>query len=186
MLQIKCNMSKNKKKQLSWTLKPLHIFCLVLVFFIGMCWSFILGLFIGRGYNPPFIENKKEEYKPEVKNNSIIPSEKLTFLDNLRKIDKKRDNINKHNNKVNENKKYIFIYQCGSFKHRKDAEESIIKLSKIINKYEYNLNIEKIKINNTIWNRVILKVNATDKENQEIQKKLKENKINFFLKNKSN
>ncbi|KUJ95873.1 MAG: DedD protein [Desulfonauticus sp.] len=178
-------MDKKKTKNLfSWQLTPIRITCIVLIFFIGMCWSFILGIFVGRGYKPPFleIENKKEIKQDE----NIIPSEELTFLDALRKKDNlKQDKSNSFpttNSIEKEEDKFVYIYQCGSFKNKKDAESLKLKLEKLSLKYKHEIYLEEVNIKKEKWTRVMMKIISTKQENESIQDTLQKNNITFFIK----
>jgi len=88
-------MVKNSKKQTQITLRPISIIYTLLIFFIGMCWAFILGIIIGRGYNiqqllPSYFASNKTQQKATPKNKEPISSTQLDFFDQLKKNTVKR------------------------------------------------------------------------------------------------
>jgi len=181
-------MSRKKNKKISWELTPIRIVYITLIFFIGMCWSFILGLFIGRGYNPPLIDIKHQE-KIKKEETKVLPAEELTFLDALRKKRNKEKKVEIQDNKIKSiNKKQdkiIYTYQCGSFKNKNDAKKLKSKLDRLIKDYNHKTYLEEVEIKKETWTRVILQLTLTRQENENIQNILQKNNIVFFIRSQS-
>ncbi|MDQ7032529.1 MAG: hypothetical protein Q9M37_07425 [Desulfonauticus sp.] len=214
--------TKKKKSTFKLELNSTRLIYLVLIFFIGMCWAFILGLIVGRGYNlnkiipqnnTPKITSKKQE--------KIIPPEKLVFMDKLQETSKQKkeqtetqqakqiSNQNKtptkkdlkKNNKqtnkkikketkknkpksVQKTKTYKYVYQFAAYKKQHLAQAYLKtvrkQLKNFCQKENCSFTLEKAKIKNTTWYRVLLIV-KTSKNTSQISGIIKKSGLKKFI-----
>lgn len=171
---------------------------LLLFVFLAMIWSFILGVFIGRGYNP-------EDYVPELarvmpgdeqkaressKSSDTLKAEDLDFLQRLtspgskEKKQKTEKTIAKPAAKPKEapsrpepqvtGDKYEFLYQVAAFR---DMEKADALHSKLMQS-GITASITKVFKGSQHWYRVLVSFRGTESQAKTVKSKLYELGIN--------
>ncbi len=171
---------------------------LLLFVFLAMIWSFILGVFIGRGYNP-------EDYVPELarvmpgdeqkaressKSSDTLKAEDLDFLQRLtspgskEKEQKTEKTIAKPAAKPKEapsrpepqvtGDKYEFLYQVAAFR---DMEKADALHSKLMQS-GITASITKVFKGSQHWYRVLVSFRGTESQAKTVKSKLYELGIN--------
>lgn len=189
---------KTKKSGFKLELGVKGGFYLLLFVFLAMIWSFILGVFIGRGYNP-------EDYVPELAR--VMPGEEqkgresskpsdtlkavdLDFLQRLtgpeseekkRKAKKTRAKpAVKTKETLSEPKrestgeKYEFLYQVAAFR---DMEKAEVLHSRLMQS-GITASITKVFKGSQHWYRVLVGFRGTESQAQTVKNKLDELGIN--------
>jgi len=171
---------------------------LLLFVFLAMIWSFILGVFIGRGYNP-------EDYVPELarvmpgeerkaressKSSDTLQAEDLDFLQRLTgpESEEKKQKTKKTRSKPaakpketlsdpkreSTGEKYEFLYQVAAFRdmEKADALQSKLMQSGI------TASITKVFKGSQHWYRVLVSFRGTESQAKTVKNKLDELGIN--------
>ncbi|MFP4168728.1 MAG: SPOR domain-containing protein [Desulfonatronovibrionaceae bacterium] len=163
---------------------------LLLFVFLAMVWSFILGVFIGRGYNP-------EDYVPEIarvipekehspdkaaKSDTLRP-EDLDFFERLTRDEpepekseqrlepeKQPEEVREQAMSISprEKKEFDYQYQVASFRDMDKANSLHAKLSK----ENVPSSITKAFAGSEPWFRVLVDFQGTESRAEEIQEKL--------------
>ncbi|WP_456325787.1 hypothetical protein [Desulfonauticus submarinus] len=203
-------MAKSKNKKFSLETKNIRGLYWILILFIGMCWAFVLGLVIGRGYKVQNIIKKQITIEDNEKKqqDNIIPPEKLVFLDKLQEIKNNLNQEKKENKKskkektknkpkklsksINKKKQikekflYKYIYQCASYKNKSEAFFYLKQVKKNILKVcpvKCTVKMETTKIKNNIWHRILITIKSNNESDARLI--LKQSNIkNYFLKGK--
>lgn len=162
---------------------------------LAMVWSFILGVFVGRGYNPedviPDIARVLPDSAREASAPRVLRPEELEFFDRLRSTPpvlrtpspaqekatastKPQPTVQTRPDppatpaRVPEAETYIYSYQVGSFQKMQSA----VELQRQLMNDGFSASIADAFINNEPWFRVIVEFQSSEQNSSRIMKKL--------------
>lgn len=162
---------------------------------LAMVWSFILGVFVGRGYNPEDVIPDIARILPDSDRESSAPRilrpEELEFFDRLRSappalrtpppVQEKTTASSQPQPTVQtrpdppaapagvpEVETYIYSYQVGSFQKMQSA----VELRKQLMNEGFSASIADAFVNNEPWFRVIVEFQSSEQNSRRMMEKL--------------
>ncbi len=161
---------------------------------LAIIWAFILGVFVGRGYNPedviPDISRIMPKDEQQAPADRILRPEELEFYDRLRSAPPSpvrdrplpveepqapaQDSIDTaaltEAHPEADPEIFTYIYQVGSFQNMERAD----RLQQILNNAGFSASITRAFAGNEPWYRVLVEIDSPSSEIERVKKDLEE------------
>jgi hypothetical protein len=170
--------------------------------FVVVAWSFILGVLVGRGYQPESVLPVVAEYMPghveedtqtdPQKQRPVLSAQELGFFENLQaktgrqeKSDRQQVPVKDQPEleaRVTKNEKtYVYAYQVGAFQHQGQAES----LRQDLVRSGLSAQVLPSTVQGTPWYRVLVRYAGSPNDVASFTSRLRQAGIeNFFLRSK--
>ncbi|MFP4110013.1 MAG: SPOR domain-containing protein [Desulfonatronovibrio sp.] len=162
---------------------------------LAMVWAFILGVFVGRGYNPEDVVPEISRVMPDAGQSISVPKvlrpEELEFFDRLKsspeqpqagsqkqtlartKLQPDIETPPKKPLDPAEVETFVYSYQVGSFQ----TIEKATKTQEQLARDGFSASIAQAFVNNEPWYRVIVEFESTDQNSEKMIQKLEDHGI---------
>ena len=204
--------SKSKKKtsasgrKISFEFTLTGLFALGSLFLVIVVWGFVLGILVGRGYQPerfvPHLENvlpSGDRAKADKSGEKVLRSEELGFFEALRSESEEpalqqqksqaaappetRQQRASAPQQSDGGQRYALIYQVAAFQ----VHDKALKMQKILRKKQMESFLSEANRDGTTWYRVLVPFTGTRAQARELKTRLAEAGVNnpFVYKKKS-
>ncbi len=153
----------------------------IILLMVVVIWAFILGIVVGRGYEPFNLlsllhssPKKQSPRKKQTNSSSVLTPQELTFYQGVRAIGKGENNRKGGKAHTTSLKKssYMstnYLIQVCAFLKRKDAQ----RVREDLKKKGLSANIRAIRVKEKVWHRVYIEETGGEARLQEILSRLK-------------
>ncbi len=188
---------KKNESRSSLELTPRRTASLAAFALLAIVWAFILGVFVGRGYNPEDVLPDLTRIIPEAEEQTetvrILRPEELEFYDRLRlppsstvqaptlepektpvqPVQEQEAPVTAPLPPAPEKETFVYTYQVGSFQNMERAG----RLQQQLHMEGFSATITKFFVQGEPWYRVLIEVETSPSEIEQVKQKLSEHGI---------
>jgi cell division septation protein DedD len=190
---------KNKRESFGVTLSGRGLAAVIVLFVVGLVWTFVLGVLVGRGYKPEETVPRLAELMPEPAKNAtetaggkgpgVLRPEELEFFDELQKkpevtAEKTKpeapeppekaeteppEQTGEPRTDARDDEVYMYLYQTAAFRKADQARDFRARIESL----GYSAGIETVTYGGNTWHRVLVNFKGAPEDTRSLKKALK-------------